>query len=48
MSLEISRQTLEIPAWGRNFKLGTLYDCRTDKIVPGNKALLFRSISQKQ
>ena len=37
MSTNISHQTLYVPAFGRNFTLGALYDRRTEKIVPGNK-----------
>ncbi|KAI9551730.1 hypothetical protein GHT06_022066 [Daphnia sinensis] len=35
MSLDVSRQILEIPALGRNFKLGGLYDSRNDQLLPG-------------
>ncbi|XP_055015841.1 neoverrucotoxin subunit beta-like [Boleophthalmus pectinirostris] len=31
----VNSDTLEIPALGRPFKLGMLYDARTDKLVPG-------------
>jgi hypothetical protein len=32
---DISIKVLEMHALGRNFKLGTLYDARTDQTVPG-------------
>uniref|UniRef100_A0A8C6T6V5 SNTX thioredoxin-like domain-containing protein n=1 Tax=Neogobius melanostomus TaxID=47308 RepID=A0A8C6T6V5_9GOBI len=31
----VGSETLEMPALGRPFKLGMLYDCRADKLVPG-------------
>ncbi|EFX83459.1 hypothetical protein DAPPUDRAFT_315839 [Daphnia pulex] len=35
MSTDISRRILQVHAFGRNnFKLGTLYDARTDEVVP--------------
>lgn len=36
MSCDASTQVLEIPTLGRPFKLGTLYNGRTDEIIPGN------------
>ncbi|XP_046462593.1 uncharacterized protein LOC124208763 [Daphnia pulex] len=36
MSCDVSTQILEIPVLGRQFKLGTLYNARTDEIIPGN------------
>lgn len=31
----VGSETIEMPALGRPFKLGMLYDCRSDKLVPG-------------
>lgn len=33
----MSNQVLEIPVLGRQFKLGSLYNARTDEIIPGNE-----------
>lgn len=30
--------TIEMPALGRPFSLGMLYDCRYDKFIPGKEA----------
>ncbi|XP_057379369.1 LOW QUALITY PROTEIN: neoverrucotoxin subunit alpha-like [Daphnia carinata] len=35
MSPDVSCQILEIPALGRNFELGGLYDSRNDQLLPG-------------
>lgn len=35
MSLDVGCQILEIPALGRNFELGGLYDSRNDQLLPG-------------
>jgi hypothetical protein len=35
MSGDVREQGLQMPALGRCFKLGTLYDARTDQIVSG-------------
>lgn len=32
---ELSKKTLEIPAFGRPFSLGTLYNALTDQVIPG-------------
>lgn len=32
----VENAAIEMPALGRPFQLGMLYDCRTDSIIPGN------------
>jgi hypothetical protein len=34
MSTELSQKILEIPALGRHFSLGTLYNAVTDQVIP--------------
>ncbi|CAH2281654.1 Hypothetical predicted protein [Pelobates cultripes] len=35
------KMVIEIPALGRPFSLGMLYDCRDDKLIPGTMCSVF-------
>ena len=41
MPTDVSQELVEIPALGRHFELGTLYDAHTDNIVQGKLSLKY-------